>query len=87
MSRYSSKCSGKSIKLYGNVITSFPDAVQFSVSKCKQNGSQNEVKYKTNADVPFQLKNISLNFSGYLVLKTIFIQQSNLIIKIRFYSY
>ena len=86
MSRNNSKCAGKTIKLYGYVIIPFPDAVQFSVSKCKQNGSQNEVKYKTNADVSFQLKNISVNFSGYLVLKIIFIQQSNLITKIRFYS-
>ena len=69
MSRNSPKCAGKSIKPYGNVITPCPDAVQFSMSKCKQNGSQTEVKYKTNADVPFQLKNISLNFSGYLGVK------------------
>ena len=86
MSRNSPKCTEKSIKLYSNVITPFPDVVQFSVSKYKQNGSQNEVKYKTYADVPFQLNNLNVNFSGYLVQKTIFIQQSNLITIIRFYS-
>ena len=86
MSRYNAKCAGKSIKFYGNVIQLFSDAVQFSISEWKQIGSQDEVKYKNTADVPFQWKNISVNFSGNFFYKQYVYNSQVLLLKYVFIS-